>query len=233
VICVLIFRAAARDCAERRSSYRSVGWLEWREDTRSFAPITDRAGAIQAIFKMADAGLGQHAIAKRLNADGVPTFGGLGNQRKADAWHRSYVKKLLTNSAVVGIFTPHQRRKDAQGNYRRVPLDPVENYFPVIIERDLYERVASRARATGARGRHAAVEPKSVFAGLLKCAHCGGTVTRMVKGARDVYLICSRANRRVGCKYQAVRYRDVERALRDNAKVIVEEAPRGHRRPRG
>jgi hypothetical protein len=176
---------------------------------------------------MADAGAGQHAIAQRLNADGVPTFGGLGKQRKADAWHRSYVKKLLTNSAVVGTFTPHQRRTDAQGNHRRVPLDPVENYFPAIVEREQFERVTSRLRAFGPRGRNAAAEPKSVFAGLLRCARCGGAVTRVVKGPDNVYLICSRANRRLGCEYQAVRYEDAERALVENATVVVQEAPRG------
>jgi DNA invertase Pin-like site-specific DNA recombinase len=220
-------KAAAQRTESRPFTRMLPAWLEWREDTHSVAPITDRAGAVQAIFKMADEGVGQHAIAKRLNADGVPTFGGLGNQRKADAWHRSYVQKLLTNRAVVGTFTPHQRRKDAKGNYRRVPLDPVEGYFPQVIEPELFERVASRARAAAPRGRNAGAEPRSVFAGLLKCIHCGGTVTRVAKNSRDVYLICSRAHRRVGCKSQAVRYGDAERALRENAKAIVADAPRG------
>jgi DNA invertase Pin-like site-specific DNA recombinase len=202
-------------------------WLAYDEHSQSYAAIRERATVIQAIFRMADEGLGQHAIAQRLNAQREPTFGGRGNQRKADAWHRTYIKKLLMNSAVVGTFTPHQRRRDAQGNRRRVPLDPVENYFPAIIERDLFERVASRAQTTAPRGRNATAEPKSIFAGLLRCAHCGGTVTRMPKGDNNVYLICSRANRRLGCKYQAVRYGDVEGALRTNARAIIEDAPRG------
>jgi Recombinase/Recombinase zinc beta ribbon domain len=202
-------------------------WLTYDPKAQSIAAIPERAQAIQAIFKMADEGLGQHAIAQRLNTERVPTFGGLGKQRKADAWHRTYIQKLLTNSAVVGTFTPHQRRRDVQGNRRRVPLDPVEKYFPDVIERDLFERVASRARATAPRGRNAAVEPKSIFAGLLRCAQCGGTATRMTKGDNNVYLICSRANRRLGCRYQAVRYEDVERAVVQNAGTIIREAPRG------
>src|SRR5437763_999739 len=75
--------------------------------------------------------------------------------------------------------------------------------------------------------RNAGAETKSVFAGLLKCTHCGGTVTRMPKGDDNVYLICSQANRRVGCKPQAVRYADVERALVENATMMIQEAPRG------
>jgi hypothetical protein len=176
---------------------------------------------------MADEGLGQHAIAQRLNSDGVNTFGGLGKQRKADAWHRTYIKKLLTNRAVTGTFTPHLRRKDARGRKVNTPLDPIEGYFPVVVERDVFERVASRAQTVAPRGRNADAEIKSVFAGLISCAHCGGTVTRMPKGDNNVYLICSRANRRLGCKYQAVRYQDVEDALRTNAKAVIEDAPRG------
>jgi DNA invertase Pin-like site-specific DNA recombinase len=221
-----------RDAAQRIENGKPFtrmlpAWLTYDPEARSIVAILERANVIQSIFKMADEGLGQHAIAQRLNAEGEPTFGGLGKQRKANAWHRSYVKKLLTNSAVVGTFTPHQRRTDIQGSRKRVPLDPVENYFPAIIERDLFERVASRARATAPRGRNAAAEPKSIFAGLLRCAHCGGTVTRMSKGEGNVYLICSRANRRLGCKYQAVRYEDAERALLENATAIMQDAPRG------
>jgi DNA invertase Pin-like site-specific DNA recombinase len=200
-------------------------WLTWNAETKRHEAFDERAKVVQRIFGMAEEGLGQHAIAQRLNAEGVPTFGGRGKQRKADAWHRSYVRKLLTNSAVVGTFTPHQRRADT--NRQRVPLDPIEDYFPAIVERELFERVTSRLRATAPRGRNATAEPKSIFAGLLRCAHCGGTVTRMVKGPDNIYLICAKANRRLGCLYQAVRYADVERALVENATVAVQEAPRG------
>jgi DNA invertase Pin-like site-specific DNA recombinase len=220
-----------RDAAQRTENKPFTrmlpAWLTYDAEARGVVAIQERADTIRSIFKMAEKGLGQHAIAQRLNAEGVPTFGGLGKQRKADAWHRSYVRKLLTNSAVVGTFTPHQRRTDTQGNRKRVPLDPVEGYFPAIVERDLFERVTSRLRATAARGRNAAAETKSIFAGLIQCAHCGGTVTRMVKGPDNVYLICSRVNRKLGCKRQAVRYEDAERALVENATSIVQEAPRG------
>jgi DNA invertase Pin-like site-specific DNA recombinase len=202
-------------------------WLQCPEKAHRIEVVPERAEVVRYIFKLADEGLGQHAIAQRLNAEAVPTFGGHGNQRKADAWHRTYIKKLLTNSAVVGTFTPHQRRRDVQGNRRRVPLDPVENYFPAIIDRELFDRVASRAQAIAPRGRNATAEPKSIFAGLLRCAHCGGTVTRMPKGDDNVYLICSRVNRRLGCRYQAVRYEDVERAVVQNARTIAQDAPRG------
>jgi DNA invertase Pin-like site-specific DNA recombinase len=204
-------------------------WLEWQDDAKKVAAIPERASVIQSIFQKAGEGWGQHRITQWLNQQGIPTWGGRGKQRRAEQWHRSYVKKLLTNSAVVGTFTPHQKRTDASGKRTRRPLDPVQGYFPIVVDHELFERVASRIGAAAPRGRNATREPASIFAGVIKCARCGGVVTRVSKG-EHVYLVCSRANRKGtknGCKYLAVRYEDVEEALTANAKVIIEEAPRG------
>jgi hypothetical protein len=202
-------------------------WLEWSNDACSAIP--ERAEVIQSIFKKADEGWGQHRIAQWLNEQDAPTWGGRGKQRKAECWHRSYVRKLLTNSAVIGTFTPHLRLTDATNKRRRKPLDPIEGYFPAVVDRELFERVASRLKATAPRGKNATTEPASIFAGILKCVRCGGVVTRVSKG-KYIYLVCSKANRKGtkdGCKYQAVRYQDVEEALVVNAHVIIDEAPRG------
>jgi DNA invertase Pin-like site-specific DNA recombinase len=104
-------------------------WLRFNEQTRKHEADPKRAAVIQSIFKMADGGLGQHKIAQRLNEQRTPTWGGRGKQRRAECWHRSYVRKLLTNSAVVGTFTPHQKSKDTK---KRRPLDPIANYFPAV-----------------------------------------------------------------------------------------------------
>lgn len=201
-------------------------WLQWSNG--AYAAIPERAAVIQSIFEKAGEGWGQHRIAQWLNEQDTPTWGGRGKQRKAENWHRSYVQKLLTNSAVIGVFTPHQRRSGANGKRTRQPLDPIEGYFPAVVGRELFERVASSTRATAARGRNAAAEPVSIFAGVLKCACCGGVVTRVSKG-EHVYLVCSKANRKgaSACKYQAVRYQDVEQALVVNAHAIIDDAPRG------
>jgi DNA invertase Pin-like site-specific DNA recombinase len=200
-------------------------WLRFNEQTRKHEADPERAAVIQSIFKMADEGLGQHKIAQRLNEQRIPTWGGRGKQRRAECWHRSYVRKLLTNSAVVGTFTPHQKNKDTK---KRRPLDPIENYFPAVVERELFERSASRVRTPAARGRNASTKLTSIFAGVLRCAHCGGLVTRVSKGAY-VYLVCSKANRKGtgACRYLAVSYKDVESAVRTNARAIIRDAPRG------
>jgi DNA invertase Pin-like site-specific DNA recombinase len=201
-------------------------WLRWNDETKLIEADTKRAEVLQSIFEKASAGWGQHRIAHWLNETGVPTFGGTGNQRRAAQWNRSYVKKLLSNRAVIGTFTPQQRIKDKSGKRKRKPLQAIEGYFPAVVDPDLFERVATRMKVTAARGRNASADPASIFAGVLKCARCGGTVTRVAKGTY-VYLVCSRAHRKGGCRYLAVAYKDVESAFRRNARRIIRDAPRG------
>jgi Recombinase/Recombinase zinc beta ribbon domain len=201
-------------------------WLRFKEDTKTIEVIPERAKVLQSIFEKASVGWGQHRIADWLNESDLPTFGGIGKQRRAERWNRSYVKKLLDNRAVIGTFTPHQRTEDAAGKRKRKPLKAIEGYFPAVVDRDVFERVASRTKATAARGRNASAEPASIFAGMLKCARCGGVVTRVSKGTY-VYLVCSRAHRKGGCRYAAVPYKEVELAFRRNARAIIRNAPRG------
>ena len=165
----------------------------------------------------------QASIAKGLNTGQVETWGQ--GKRKGQYWHSSYVQKLLTNPAAVGTFVPHRVSKTDKGR-QRTPEDPITNYWPCVVDREVFERVSAMAQTRAARGRHADQEPKNVFAGLLRCAQCGGSVVRVSKGAH-VYLICSRAHQRAGCRYLAVRYPDVEERLVEVADALVSNAPRG------
>ena len=134
----------------------------------------------------------------------------------------------MVNSAVVGTFTPHQKDKETR---KRRPLDPINNYFPAVVERELFERVASRVKAPAARGRNATTEPASIFAGVLRCTHCGGLVTRVSKGGASGGYITLCAQRRTGkAQRRVVTLRCPTgrvSAVRANAKTIIRDAPRG------
>jgi DNA invertase Pin-like site-specific DNA recombinase len=196
-------------------------WLMWDTTKQAHVAIPERAAVLRSIFKKAGEGWGQHRITQWLNERETPTWG------KAERWSRSYVRKLFTNSAAVGTFTPHQKQTDANGKHKRKPLAPVEGYFPAVVDRELFERVASRVQATAARGRYAAAAPVSIFAGVLKCMHCGGAVIRVTKDRKYAYLVCAKASSQGTCVYQAVRYEDVEQAFRRDRVTIIREAPRG------
>jgi hypothetical protein len=198
-------------------------WLCWNETTGRHEVIEDRAAILRDIFAKADAGWGKHRIAQALNEAQMNTWGT--GKRQGARWHSSYIQKLLTNEAVIGTFTPHKAIKGATGR-KREPQQPIEGYFPAVVDRDIFARVSAQATARAARGRHADAEPKSVFAGLVRCARCGGSVVRVAKGDY-AYLVCAKAHARAGCEYLAARYDYAESALALNAKRLVDEAPRG------
>ena len=216
---------AAAGLRSKPFTRRLPAWLSWDDEKHLHVVSRTRAALLKEIFEKAAVGWGKHRIAKWLNERNVDTWGD--SKRKAKYWHASYIHKLLTNRSVVGTFTPHREMRDVSGSRRRQPLEPIENYFPTVIDGEVFELVSTQARAAKPRGRNADIEPKSIFAGLLKCVHCGGTVTRVSKG-EYVYLVCSKANARAkGCVYQTVRYQDVEDAILTNARVILRDAPRG------
>lgn len=212
-------------------------WLQLRDDRLVYDVLKDRAAVVRRIYREALDGKGQHAIAEGLNADRVPTFGD--GTRRAAYWHRSYVKKILENDAVVGRYQPHKIEHYGldKRDKRRVPDgDRVEGYYPAIISLEDFERL--RARTSGnrrnAHGR-SSTGVSSLLAGLARCPRCGGTMTRVNKGARggSPYLVCTLAkSRRVddagkpACEYRSVKLEAVERALLADQKWI-REAPTG------
>jgi Recombinase zinc beta ribbon domain len=139
------------------------------------------------------------------------------------------VRKVLTNPSVIGTFTPHVVHRDAETRRKlRKPLDAVHHRFPAIVDRELFERISSRIGSTAPRGRHTGARVRSIFSGVLKCRHCGGTVTRVSKGDY-VYLVCSAANTRPRtCHYEALPYHEVEHGFINSIRRMIDEAPRGN-----
>ncbi|MBR0819231.1 recombinase family protein [Bradyrhizobium liaoningense] len=205
---------------------RLPAWICWNTETSSYELIDERAALLRWMFEMADDGMGAHSIAAHLNDTKEDTWGAGG--WKAAYWHRSYIRKLLTNKAAIGVFVPHTVRKvEGQRTKQRIPQEPIAHRFPAAVDRELFERVNARLSTTGARGRNAKAPVRSIFAGVMKCQHCGGTVTRVNKGD-FVYLVCAAAHAKAGtCKYESVPYDQAVKAFKHGLAMTLEEAPRG------
>jgi DNA invertase Pin-like site-specific DNA recombinase len=154
---------------------RLPAWIRWSDTVKDYELIPDRAALVRRMFELTDEGWGQHRIAHWLNEAKEETWGAGG--WKARYWHRSYIRKILTNRAVIGTFVPHRMTPKASGGARtRTPLDPIHDRLPAAIDKELFERVASRLSTTAARGRNTTAPARSIFAGIMKCRHCMGTV---------------------------------------------------------
>jgi DNA invertase Pin-like site-specific DNA recombinase len=114
---------------------RLPAWIRWSESTSSYELIEERASLLRWMFEMADDGVGAHSIAAQLNEAKEDTWGAGG--WKAAYWHRSYIQKLLTNKAAIGVFVPHRVVKvEGQRTKQRIPQEPIAHRFPAAVDRE-------------------------------------------------------------------------------------------------
>lgn len=215
------WRAKRRRAAETGEPLSALcpGWVRLSDDRSTYELIPERAEVVRSIFRWSLEGVGQHTIAAKLNAAGVPVFG------RGMHWHRSYIKKLLESPAAYGEFTPHEIAY-VNGRRIRIPTEPVGGYFPAVIDMEMFRAVqVGKREPTGARQG----TTRNMLAGLAKCPQCGSTMTRVSKGSRKragrPYLVCTKAKTGAGCEYHAVRQDDVERAILEGAGQLVGEMP--------
>ncbi|RJP65835.1 MAG: recombinase family protein [Comamonadaceae bacterium] len=219
------WKAKRNDITTKPLTSIAPAWLRLRADRTGFEVIEPRGQVVQRIFKKYLSGVGQESIAEQLNRDGVEPFG------RGLHWRRSYIAKILINPAVMGTFTPHEEMT-ALGRTRRIPCEPVLNYFPAVVDEQTFKSAqAMRGESSGAPARPPKSGVKHLLAGLAKCPLCGQTMTRISKGtsskAGPPYLVCTKAKEGAGCTYKAVRVENVHHALVSNASFIAGSAPSG------
>ena len=132
--------------------------------------------------------MGQHAIARRLNNAGIPSFRG-------GTWHGFVVTKLVRNRALIGWYTPCDKH--------RKPVGPETRHYPAVLSEDDFYRM-QWTKVAAPRGR-----PSRGMKNLLaEIVHCGvpGCVTlagnptgfrHLDKGKRGggEKLVCAAADR--------------------------------------
>ena len=179
---------------------RAPAWLDVVGSPPVFIPNSERAEIVRRIFEETVAGFGKAHIARNLNLDGVPPFG------RAEAWHASYVQKILRNPAVIGEL--HLAQK-ARGGERMMTGEVILDYYPIVIDADLHRRamlaMKERSRVSTGRGRRLV----NLFSGLARCDACSSKMIFRSKGRKqradgswvnEDYLVCDGYQRGRGCQ---------------------------------
>jgi hypothetical protein len=185
-------------------SGRCPAWLKRSDDWKGFQKIPDRTKIVQKIFQWRASNQSPNSIVKRLNQS--PDV-----WRPKNGWRKSYIQKILRSRAVIGEY---QACRMIDGE-RQPAGDPTPNYFPSVVSPDLFRSVQEKIRLnreTFKGGRTGRVS--NLFAYLIKCGRCGGSVAYVDKGpySGGGYLICDRAQRRAGCdSAQKWKYDEFER----------------------
>lgn len=163
---------------------RSPGWLK-TERGKPPEVIEERAAIVRQIYEWSADGLGIHAIAKKLN-DTVAPWGN--SYKYADKWKPGYIRDVLFWPAVEGEY--HVKA----GPDNTPTGEIIYGYYPRIVPADLVERARlgiKQRRGTGGAGRSQAA---NLFAGRVRCGHCGDAMVRTVQRQKFEYLKCARFN---------------------------------------
>jgi DNA invertase Pin-like site-specific DNA recombinase len=160
----------------RLTTTRIPAWLEPVNGELKQRP--GPAAAVRRIFELAGQGCGRARIIATLLKEKVPPFGRTGR------WSRSYVRRILSDKRVTGVYQPCKQRDKPDG-------PPIADYFPRLIsdaEWAMARAGQERRRGTDRRGRALArTERKNVnlFRGLLTHAPDGGTFFLHQKRPQD------------------------------------------------
>lgn len=150
------------------------------------------AEIVKKIFKLKDEAMSDSMIARTLTDAGIlpPNVYNKRNIRKTyttNIWKSSTINTMIHNKIYIGtlIQAKYQRVSLKSKKKRLAPASKwivVENAFPSIIEKDLFERVNAHRIKSEIRYR----KYDYLLKGLVFCADCGGAMTtRRVKGLTD------------------------------------------------
>lgn len=202
--------AKKENASNKPVSSRCPEWLAFNREKEIFEKVDDRVATIKKILELADDGIGRHRIVKYLNSNGYPSF-----RNPEKGWQSSSVAKILKNRALIGFYQPHRIEFDEGGRKKRVADgEEVPNYYPVVVDKDLFNRVSHKEYSPAAplQGRQGD-SLSNLFTGMISCAYCRAPMRLINKGPPPKggrYLVCSMAVRGQGCKYRAWPYDDAE-----------------------
>lgn len=168
----------AKARAGKRVKVLLPSWLEWVGEDVPYKVRKPEAAVVKEVFVWAAEGYSYAAIAKMLNQRGTRPFRSKDGDVKL--WITASLFALVKNEAVLGIYKP------------RDGGPPIEGYFPVIVERELFN-AAQGARAERKEGKDTRTGTRyNVWSKIGVCAQCGRTWHALPKGRdNQLYLVCS------------------------------------------
>ncbi len=196
-------------------------WLKLSKDKKTFEVIAERGQIILNIFNQKKSGKSTRYISTELNKQNIWLPDNRKRNNNPPGWRESYIQKILRNRSVIGEFQPKNLKRDSDGKKERLPTgDPIENYFPSVVPKELFYSVQEKldrdkAKAGNGGGRTGKIN--NLFGYLAKCGYCGASMAFIDKGKSPKggsYLICDTARRGLpDCKRRPIRYNEFEELI--------------------
>jgi site-specific DNA recombinase len=171
---------------------------------------------IRRIFELALREMGCKEIAKKLNREGLLTAEG-------KRWGKTTVHKVLTNEAYCGTLVWGGR----QGHPAMHSVEPpvrVDNAWPAIIERDVFDRIQRQMSIR----RPLTIHPRTIpspylLSGIVFCGCGHAMIGHSAKSHRHFYYMCSKSCKqgRESCVARMIPKERLENAVIDKVREII------------
>jgi hypothetical protein len=186
-------------------------WLSVSPDGARYDIKPERVNVVRRIFAMAAAGMGETAITKMLNSEGVLNFHG-------KMWKTGQVDHIVTSKAPIGLVVSAKGGDEGTKEFQ---------HYPQIVDETTW-RAAQQARKANRATKQNWSEAvrngslptvRNLLPGLLYCAHCSGKMAFNASAARKnapqrFRLYCIAAMNKSGCKAnRSLSYLPLERAI--------------------
>lgn len=178
------------------------GYVRSKTERNKLVIDAEAAATVRRIFKLAGEGFKTTEIAAVLNREradtplgyrrkkGLALRGDHSAVREDNLWMDNNVRRILTDERYTGVQVSGKTVKKCVGSPRSVPLPEsewirAENAHEPVVSREVFDRaqaVVRRFHKTTAEKR------RSMFAGKIKCGHCGHALD--LCNSKDPYYVC-------------------------------------------
>ncbi len=181
----------------KRNFEEGIPWngtmLGYRLKNGRYEIVPEEAELVRRIYGAYLSGSGYLAIAKRLNAEGVPP-------RFGTQWRESVISKILSNYTYTGnlllqkTFRENHITKKTRVNKGEFPKYHAEGTHNAIIDMNVFQAVqAEKARRAARFLKNPASKTSYPFTGLLVCEYCGKHYRRKITRTGPVW-VCGTFN---------------------------------------
>jgi len=171
-------------------AHAPYGYIKDPNNKHKLIVDEESATIVRRMFEMADSGLGTHQIARIISDEKIliPTmykFNLLGyksnrfDENYPYDWRTSTVRRILESRVYAGDIVSHKQGNKSFKNQKLVRFPEsdwitVEERHEPLVEKDVFDRVQKMIKL---KKRANSKGITNIFAGVLKCADCGGNMT--------------------------------------------------------
>lgn len=159
------------------SASHGGGWVKPRDDKSGWDIVQEKADSVRRVFEYVANGYGGVKLAKLANQEKWITPW---RTRKTSnqTWEHTGISRLLRDRRVLGEWQPKRMIKGKYVN----DGEPVKNYFPTVIDEELWFRaqnaLSGRMMPKRIRGKHT-----DIFSNVFYCS-CGAKMQRKAPSER-------------------------------------------------